>query len=123
MARHNELGKWGEEIAREFFITHGYSVAEMDKSIGRAEVDIVAFKDDTVHFVEVKTRTEWGGDPLEAITAAKIRRICRFANSYIINWSLKFRPQFDVVSVVGSPAVGVKKFEYIPDAFLPPITH
>ncbi len=122
MAKHNDLGEWGEGIARDYLITQGYTVAEMDKTIGRAEVDIVAFKDDCVHFVEVKTRSEGSGNPLDAITKAKIRRICRFANSYILSWDLKYRPQFDVVSIVGSPERGVKQFEYIPDAFLPPIS-
>lgn len=122
MARHNQIGKWGEELAREYLLAHGFTIAEIDKTIGRVEVDIVAFKDDRVHFVEVKTRSDGSGDPADAVTRAKIRRICRFANTYIINWDLKFIPQFDVVSIIGSPDTGVKQFEYIPDAFLPPIS-
>ena len=42
MAAHNELGKWGEDIASEYLIHNGYQIVERDWKSGRRDIDIIA---------------------------------------------------------------------------------
>ena len=58
MAEHNELGKWGEELAAKYLEQKGYVIRDRDWRQGKLDLDIVAVADDgeTVVFVEVKAR-------------------------------------------------------------------
>ncbi|MCR4994641.1 MAG: YraN family protein [Bacteroidales bacterium] len=61
MARHNEFGKWGEDIAAGYLTEHGFEILKRNWRSSHKEIDIVAQKDEVLHFVEVKTRhgEEW----------------------------------------------------------------
>lgn len=120
MARHNDLGKWGEQVAREYLITRGYTIVKHDNREGHYEIDLIAIKGNRIVFVEVKTRIDGSFDPLDAITPQKIRRICSAANAYVIRYNYPHEVQFDVITVVGSPDASYK-VEHIPDAFQPPL--
>ncbi len=83
MARHNDLGARGEEIATEYLLADGYTIHRQDERMqGRGEIDIIAFKDNEVVFVEVKTRTEPVTDPLEVVDTRRQRRMCRAADAF-----------------------------------------
>ena len=56
MAAHNELGKWGEDLATAYLEQKGYTIVERDWKSGRRDIDIIAIDGNTVVFVEVKTR-------------------------------------------------------------------
>ena len=60
MAQHNELGKWGENMAAQYLIDKGYAIRHRDWKSGRRDIDIVAVTPDgsTLAFVEVKTRRD-----------------------------------------------------------------
>ncbi len=55
MAEHNEIGKIGEGIAKTFLVKQGFSVIEQNYRILQGEIDIIAKKDNMLHFVEVKS--------------------------------------------------------------------
>ena len=57
MAEHNELGKLGEEMAVEFLQKAGYAIIETNWTFQKAEVDIIAQKENTLAIIEVKTRS------------------------------------------------------------------
>lgn len=57
MAEHNELGKLGEELAVDFLQKNGYDILETNWVFQKAEIDIIAQKDNTLVAVEVKTRS------------------------------------------------------------------
>jgi putative endonuclease len=42
MASHNELGKRGEEIAKEYLENKGYQILKMNWRHKRAEIDLIA---------------------------------------------------------------------------------
>ena len=42
MAAHNELGKWGEDLAADYLQRKGYTIIERDWKSGRRDLDIVA---------------------------------------------------------------------------------
>lgn len=119
MAQHNDLGKWGEEIAREYLIVNGYTLVATDDRNGHFEIDIIALKNDRIIFVEVKTRSEGSSDPLDAITPKKIRRLCIAANTYVKQYNYKHDVQFDIITVVRNG--NSHKLEHYPDAFRPPL--
>lgn len=120
MAKHNETGAWGEEIARDHLRRNGYTVLDKNTHIGHNEIDIIALKGNTIAFVEVKTRSTAFTDPLDAIDEKKIRRLARAADSYMQAFNIRHNPQFDIITVVGTPESGFKLNHY-PDAFMPPI--
>ena len=68
MAQHNETGSKGENMAVNYLVAHGYDIVERNWRMNHLELDIVARKGNRLVFVEVKTRTIPGFDPLDAIT-------------------------------------------------------
>lgn len=58
MAQHNTLGAAGEQFAYEFLIREGFIVRERNWTMNHLEVDIIAERNGTFHFVEVKTRSQ-----------------------------------------------------------------
>ncbi|MDE7410634.1 MAG: YraN family protein [Paramuribaculum sp.] len=120
MASHNELGKWGEQIAKEYLITKGYAVMDSNLHIGHKEIDIIATKGTTIAFIEVKTRHDNFIDPAEAIDAKKIRNLTRAADSFIRSNQIRLEPRFDAIIIIGTPTTSYT-LEHIPDAFYPPL--
>lgn len=119
MASHNELGNAGEERAVKYLEDNGYKIRDINWSLAKFELDIVAEKDGWLIIVEVKTRsTETFEHPLDAITLKKIKNLVNGAHEYIRihNWAGETR--FDVISVL--PHGQDFKIEHIEDAFLPP---
>lgn len=121
MARHNETGAWGEEMAREYLIGKGYTIVDTNHRVGHKELDIVATKGERIVFVEVKTRSSGIEDPTSAVDRKKIRRLCMAADSFLRTYNIRHVPQFDVITITGSREKGYE-LEHIPDAFMPPLT-
>ena len=44
MAEHNDLGKFGEELAVDFLEKNGYEILETNWIFDKAEIDIIAQK-------------------------------------------------------------------------------
>lgn len=121
MAGHNELGRWGEVIARELFLTQGYAICGENIRISGVEIDFIATKDDVICFVEVKTRSTDFVDPVEAIDRRKRSRLVKAADSYMRQYEIPLETRFDIVIIIGSPESYT--IEHIPDAFLPSLNN
>lgn len=122
MARHNDIGKWGEELARDTLIANGYGIVESNWCSGKLELDIIATKGNRIVFVEVKTRTSAAVDPLLAIDSRRINHLVRAAQSYIASHDIKHDYQFDIITIIGSPESSEPPIiEHVADAFLPPL--
>ncbi len=117
MAGHNELGKWGERVAREYLLVQGYAVSGENIRVAGVEIDFIATKNDTVCFVEVKTRSTDFTDPIDAVDNRKRSRLVRAADSYMRAYDIPLEPRFDIILIIGTP--GNYTIEHIPDAFLP----
>ena len=121
MAKHNELGKIGEQMAAEYLVTKGYIIRDVNWRCNRLEIDIVAEKNNRIIIVEVKTRsTDKVADPIEAITRDKIMYLVRAARAYIRAYRLPHEIQFDVITIVGNSA-DTMKLNHIEDAFHMPL--
>ena len=102
-ADHIQLGTLGEKLACRFLRRNGYKILHRNfRGRSGGEIDIVCRDDDTLVFVEVKTRTrEDFGRPLDAVDRKKQKRISRGALAWLRlldNPDILFR--FDVVEIV-----------------------
>lgn len=101
MARHNELGKAGEEAAVALLAAKGMRIEARNWRSGRNELDIVATDGAFIVFVEVKSRsTSHFGKPDEFIGLAQQRRLIAAANAYMEEHCTQLEARFDAVSVV-----------------------
>ena len=106
MAEHNDLGRWGEEVAATYLQRKGYTVIEQDWKSGHRDLDIIALNEtkDTLVFVEVKTRrNQMFTDPVDAVGYQKIRNLQQAANHYVKYRRIDLDIRFDIITVVGTP--------------------
>lgn len=120
MALHNIQGKEGEQEAAVWLEEHGFVILHRNWRCGRKELDIVAREGELLVVVEVKTRrNRLYGDPQDAVTEKKIRRIVASTDAYLRKYAIDAPVRFDLLTLVGKD--GEYEIEHIPDAFLPPI--
>lgn len=120
MAKHNELGKAGENAAATYLETKGYVIRHRNWHKGHLELDIVAAKDNELVIVEVKTRCNTlFAQPEEAVNISKIRRTVIAANTYIRFFQIDSPVRFDIITVVGR--IGNFNIEHIQNAFYSPL--
>jgi putative endonuclease len=121
----SQIGQFGEEVAARHLLKNGYRLvlANFKVPIGRnrrgvsvtGEIDLIAFDEDVLCFVEVKTRSsDEYSTPESAVNLRKQRQITRTARIYrkiLRLHNVKFR--YDVVSIVlnekEKPKVGIFK--------------
>lgn len=75
------VGKKGEALAAQALVDCGYSIIEQNYHSRYGELDIVAVKDDTLVFCEVKARSTKSHFAL--IDAKKIKKICKTAAQFL----------------------------------------
>src|SRR5436190_20805264 len=95
------LGKTGEDLACRELERRGYAIVARRYRTRGGELDIIARDGPTLVFVEVKARDGGAfGEPGEAITATKRRRMMTVAMEYMMRHHLSACPsRFDVVSI------------------------
>ena len=76
MARHNDLGHFGEQAAVDLLTAKGYAIVDRNWRCGRMEIDIVAQRGSRLAIVEVKTRSNPDDDPIEAVDRRKQPTSC-----------------------------------------------
>ncbi|PWU22670.1 hypothetical protein C5B42_05535 [Candidatus Cerribacteria bacterium 'Amazon FNV 2010 28 9'] len=100
MKRNQEVGHSGEEKATLWLEAHDFMIHGRNVRTRFGEHDIVAQKNGTLHFVEVKTRTSNAfGEGIHAITRPKLQRMIAAAESTIhqLRWQGPF--QLDCISI------------------------
>ncbi|MCI9598311.1 MAG: YraN family protein [Firmicutes bacterium] len=82
-----QLGTLGENTAAEYLTRKGYRILCRNFRCREGEIDIVALKDDTLHFIEVKTRQGvLFGHPLESVTKKKAAHMRAAASRFLAQW-------------------------------------
>lgn len=119
MAYHNELGRWGEDVAASYLRQLGYTILHRDWDYRHRDLDIVAVDDGVLVIAEVKTRKdEQFADADEAVTPQKVRSLSLAANAYVKRYGISLDIRFDIITVVGQPS-GTSEVRHVKDAFLP----
>ena len=116
MAEHNELGKFGEELALEFLQKNSYDILETNWTFQKAEIDIIAQKENILAVVEVKTRSSIEfGLPQDFVKPKKIQLLVKAVNEYVIFNDLDVEVRFDIIAIYKEDKT--YKIEHIEDAF------
>ncbi|MDO5972547.1 YraN family protein [Flavivirga aquimarina] len=116
MAKHNELGKKGEQLAVDFLIKNGYDIIERNYRFDKAEVDIIAQQKDTLAIIEVKTRSTIDfGNPQDFVKPKQIQRLVNAVDEYVNVNSLDVEVRFDIIAIV-KEGKGFN-IEHLEDAF------
>lgn len=99
--RKKHLGKQGEDIASDYLRSHNYVILERNFQKRYGELDIIALKDKTLVFVEVKTRVGHKfGKPEESVTARKLHEVAQTAQYYkLIHPELPDALRIDVIGI------------------------
>lgn len=117
MAKHNDIGQLGEEIAFNFLLKKGYQILNRNWRWGKAEIDLIAFKNEQMIFVEVKTRNnDRFGLPEQNIHAAKQRLLYQAASEFMYQNKYENEFRFDVIAIILEPKLEIK---HLKDAFFP----
>ncbi|MGG7470099.1 YraN family protein [Chryseobacterium arthrosphaerae] len=117
MADHNDFGKIAEDLAAGHLQKNGYKILARNFRFQKAEIDIIAEKDNLVIIVEVKARsTDAFMLPQEAVTKTKIRSIVSAANHYLEEFNKGNEVRFDIITVLPDEKRQLT-IEHIPDAF------
>lgn len=117
MAAHNELGKEGEEMAVALLQKKGYRILTRNFRYLKAEVDIIAQKEDVLAVVEVKTRsTPEFGLPQEFLKKKQINSLVKAVDFYVNEKQLDVEVRFDIIAIIKNKAG--TKIEHLEDAFL-----
>lgn len=99
-----DKGKDGEDMACAYLKTQGYRIKSRNFYYQKAELDIVASKDDTLAIVEVKWRfSDFYGSPETFVTPKKRKLLARDADFYVRNFNWQGETRFDIVIIVGQP--------------------
>jgi putative endonuclease len=96
----NSSGPAGEDFAVDYLRSQNCEILRRNYHSRFGEIDIIARDGEYLAFVEVKTRevSSMVG-PLEAVTAAKQRKIIRTALSYLQKYPQNLQPRFDIAAV------------------------
>lgn len=115
-------GTFGEDFAAEKLTQAGYEILERNWRWGSYEIDLIAQKEDTIAFVEVKTRSQDSLSPA-APTKAQQKRILMAAASYLRQKNIydtgTVQPRFDLFQIFTShgDTGPVLRWEHLTSAF------
>ncbi|MET0243650.1 MAG: YraN family protein [Flavitalea sp.] len=95
------IGKNGEDQATDFLEKNGFIILERNWRYRHGEIDIIATRDNTLHIVEVKTRTSTTfGFPEESIDDRKMQKLMITATAYCYQHPQWHLVQYDVVAIL-----------------------
>ena len=119
-----EVGALGERVASEYLRRHGFRIIDRNVARKTGELDLVARKEEVLHFIEVKTmlaeespderyaRDEY--DPSLNLHEAKIRRVARTGEWYAAESDWEGEWQVDGCLVWLRRRDGMVRVRYLP---------
>lgn len=120
MKKYNkEIGTHGETIAKNFLITNGYKILDMNHRNKYGEIDIICKLNSIIIFCEIKSRyTNSFGSPIESITYHKQKQIIKLSQIYIINNKLlNYDIRYDIIEVIFNNINASYTLNHVKDAF------
>lgn len=116
--RRKALGRLGEDLACGHLEGEGFEIVERNWRTRDGEIDIVARKGKLIAFVEVKARrSDRFGEPEEAVTPSKVRRIRRVAAQYLRQAPSSGEARFDIIGIMFGPGDTVTELRHTEAAF------
>ena len=111
--KNKEIGNKGEDLACQYLEQLGYEIIKRNHCDRVGEIDIIAYKDYIIHFVEVKsvscetqnnviheTPNDFQYNPAEKVDRLKMRKIEKVAEKFLFENGLEEEAyQFDLTMV------------------------
>lgn len=99
-----KFGKKGEEIACQYLKENQFKILKKNFQTKWGEIDIIALKNDTLYFIEVKTRSNTKkGLPYEAVNKNKIEKIKKVSYIFLLNSKYKnYKMKIGVISIINT---------------------
>ncbi len=120
MDKECNIGRTGEQYAKEYLLAKGYCILHTNWRWRRLELDIVAATDQELVVVEVKTRSAgYLLAPEKAVDRKKINRIVQATDVYVRYFNIDLSVRFDVIVLIVRE--GRYQLEHIEDAFFAPV--
>lgn len=120
----SNIGKRGEESAKNYLIQNGYKILEQNfcNPSGRrlGEIDIIAKEMEEIVFIEVKTRQKTTHEilPEQNITRDKLYKLNKVAAYYLNKNKLQdINYRFDAISVIADPQNNSAKLRHLKNIF------
>lgn len=114
----HEIGVKGEKLAAQFLQSKGYKIVANHVTMRGGEIDLIVMKDQTLVFVEVKTRSGVSfGHGHESVDRTKRIRLLRAIEGYLLQHARSEDPdyRFDIIEVAmtrdTSAAANIQHFE------------
>ena len=116
--KRRETGMLGERLASEFLEKNGYQILDTNYRCPDGEIDIIAWHEDTLVFIEVRTKNDSRfGVPEESITPVKKERLKKVAAHYCQNHdNLLSSYRIDVVAIQMNNHGRISRIEIIENA-------
>lgn len=117
MALHIIRGKQGEVLALEFLRKHDFVILACNWRYKHYETDIIAAKDEVIHFIEVKTRHSMDfGYPEQSVSRKKFASMKQGAACFMRRYPIAQRLRFDILAI--SRHKDKDEYFFIEDAYL-----
>lgn len=114
-----ELGALGEKMACEYLVQKGLKILGKNYRISFGEIDIVAKKGGTLHFVEVKTIFDNAGfAPEDHVDYRKQRKLRHMAQIWLEKnkYPQDIPYQIDIIGILANQQTRMAKLHYFPNA-------
>lgn len=101
----SNIGNIGEDAAVGYLLSHHFTIVTRNFKARYGEIDIIARENETLVFVEVKTRSNNAfGTPEESVTPKKLQEVVKTAQYYLhIHPRETASVRIDVIAVVLDP--------------------
>jgi len=88
-------------MAVDYLLQRDFTILHRNWRWSRYEIDVIALKDQVIHFVEVKTRHSLAfGYPEESVSKKKIERMLKSAREFQIQYSEWRQIQYSILSII-----------------------
>ena len=95
-----DIGKTGEDLSVEFLLNNGFKIIERNYRYKHFEIDIIAEKNNCLHFIEVKYRkTNNYGYPETFVSNSQKERIKTASENFILEKKWKGNILFDIIAI------------------------
>ncbi len=113
------IGSQGEVLAKKYLMSNMYEIIETNFHSPYGEIDIIAKDNDTLVFIEVKTRSSNLESALNSISVSKRKKISKTASYYLSknNCFENIFTRFDIIIILLNKTHTTLK--HMKEAFIP----
>ena len=114
-----DIGSFCEALARDYLISKGYKILNMNFRNKFGEIDIICKKNNLLIFCEIKSRySNSFGSPIESITCYKQKQIIKLSELYLISKKYyNFNVRYDIIEVIFNTITSSHIINHVQDAF------